>query len=190
MFHRCEFVVVAVPPSVQSTIIIEPSLSPTNIETLYAPAENVFFNLVYKKPSSSSNSVKDIVTTWDSSNNLNIIYDATRGNTKELVLAGFLAEPNLTQTHEKDLFATLYDCYETFEPSTILRYEEYDQSLINDEINPGCPMSVLKPVSFVDFTNHTEASYERCENIFNCLNDERWNMFILIGKKRTELAWI
>ncbi|KOX78697.1 P protein [Melipona quadrifasciata] len=157
---RCELVVVAVPPSVQSTITIEPSLSPTNIETLYAPAENVFFNLVYKKPSSSSNSVKDIVTIWDSSNNLNIIYDATRGNTKELVLAGFLAEPNLTQTHKKGLFTTLCDCYETFEPSAILRYKEHDQSLINDEINPGCPMSVLKPVSITNFTNHTEASYE------------------------------
>lgn len=174
MFHRCEFVVVAVPPSVQSTIIIEPALSPTNIETLYAPAENVFFNLVYKKPSSSSsNSVKDVVTTWDSSNNLNIIYDATHGNTKELVLAGFLAEPNLMQTHKKELFTTLYDCYETFEPSAVLRYKEYDQSLINDEINPGCPMSVLKPVSITNFTDHTEASYERCKNIFSCLNDER-----------------
>ncbi|XP_068979968.1 amine oxidase [flavin-containing] A-like [Bombus flavifrons] len=160
-YFRCEFVVIAIPPSMQSSIIIEPSLSSINIETLYTPAENVFFNVFYKKPFWRSNSTKDIITTWDSSNNSNIIYDATLGNTEGIVFAGFLAEPNLEQTHKRGLFDTLEDCYETVEATRFLRYKEYDQSLINDEMKPGCPMSVLKPISIQDYINHTEASYER-----------------------------
>lgn len=169
----------------QSSIIIEPSLSSINIETLYTPAENVFFNVFYKKPFWRSDSTKDIITTWDSSNNSNIIYDATLGNTEGIVFAGFLAEPNLEQTHKRGLFDTLEHCYETVEASRFLRYKEYDQSLINDEMKPGCPMSVLKPISIQDYINHTEASYERYEDAFKYQRNQRQSTFIFASKEET-----
>ncbi|XP_017756687.1 PREDICTED: probable flavin-containing monoamine oxidase A [Eufriesea mexicana] len=170
---RCEFVVIAVPPSLQSRIAIEPPENSINSHALYTSADNVFFNVTYKKPFWNSNSTQDIVTTWDSNNNLNIVYDATAGNTEESVLAGFLAESTFIQTHKKGLFDTLNDCYKTNESSKYLRYKEYDQSLMDNEIKFGCPMSVLKPTSIDNHINYTGTSNDRCKNLYSTVSEMR-----------------
>ncbi|CAL7951357.1 unnamed protein product [Xylocopa violacea] len=160
---RCEFVVLAIPPSMQNRIIIEPSGCAISNETLYTPAENVFFNIVYEQSMWSDNSVEDILTTWEPNNNLNIIYDATHGNQKKVVFAGYLDEPNLVQTQKQGLFETLSDCYKTDDFLKYLQYKEYDQSLMDDEVKVGCPMSALKPTSIDNHVNCTGKSYGRCE---------------------------
>lgn len=164
MFRRCNYVVVAIPPSLQNFIIIEPSQCPLNTETLYAPGENVFFNIVYKEPFRGGESVKNIVTTWDASNDLNIIYNATDSNKSRFVLAGFLDKPNLLPRQEKGLFDTLSDCYET-EASNYVEYKEYDESLVNHEVKAGCPMSAMRPCSIDKHVNCTGVPYGRCDNV-------------------------
>ena len=140
-------------------ITIEPSMAYT--KALYAPAENVFFNVTYKKPFWADNSIKDIITTWDLDNNLNFVHDTSHEHSSKVVLAGFLAESHFTQTRKKCLFTTLNDCYESTNASNYLRYKEYDPSLANDRVTTfGCPMSTLRPTSFDDHL-HKEGSYER-----------------------------
>lgn len=142
------------------SITIEPS---TYTKSLYAPAENVFFNVTYKKPfwtDKSFNSIKDIITTWDFGNNLNFVHDTSHEHNNKVVLTGFLAESHFTQTRRKCLFATLDDCYKSTNASNYLRYKEYDPSLVNDQVMFGCPMSTLRPTSFDDHL-HKEESYDR-----------------------------
>ncbi|CAK9833767.1 Amine oxidase [flavin-containing] A [Anthophora retusa] len=158
--YRCQFVVVAVSPLMQNRIIIEPS-SRCLTNSLHASNENVFFNIVHKKSPWNDSPTKNIVTTWDSSNNLNIVYDASHGNTEEFVLAGFLTESNVIQTSKKGLFDTLNDCYKTTETLDYLQYKEYDESLINDQIKVGCPMSVVRPSSFDTYIECINSPYER-----------------------------
>lgn len=154
---RCELAVIAIPPSMMDRITIEPSIY---AKTLYAPAENVFFNVTYKKPFWTNNSIKDILTTWDFGNNLNFVYDTSHEHNNKVVLTGFLAESHFTQTRKKCLFTTLDDCYNSTNASNYLRYKEYDPSLVNNQATFGCPMSTLRPTSFDDHL-HKEESYDR-----------------------------
>ncbi|XP_043789291.1 amine oxidase [flavin-containing] A-like [Apis laboriosa] len=156
-YFRCQLAVIAIPPSMMDSITIEPS---TYTKSLYAPAENVFFNVTYKKPFWTDGSIKDIITTWDFANNLNFVHDTSHEHSNKVVLTGFLAESHFTQTRKKCLFATLDDCYKSTNASNYLRYKEYDPSLINDQVTFGCPMSTLKPTSFDDHL-HKEESYDR-----------------------------
>lgn len=139
-------------------ITIEPTMY---TKALYAPAENVFFNVTYKKPFwPDKTSIKDIVTTWDFDNNLNLVHDTSHEHSNKIVLTGFLAESHFTQTRKKCLFTTLNDCYNASNASNYLQYKEYDPSLANDGMTFGCPMSTLRPTSFDDHL-HKEVSYER-----------------------------
>ena len=139
-------------------ITIEPTMY---TKALYAPAENVFFNVTYKKPFwPDKTSIKDIVTTWDFDNNLNLVHDTSHEHSNKIVFTGFLAESHFTQTRKKCLFTTLNDCYNASNASNYLQYKEYDPSLANDGMTFGCPMSTLRPTSFDDHL-HKEVSYER-----------------------------
>ncbi|XP_029050128.2 amine oxidase [flavin-containing] A-like [Osmia bicornis bicornis] len=158
---RCELVVIAVPPPMHNRIIIKPSSQCLlNTQILYIPSKNVFFNVTYKNLHWNDNSLKDVVTTWDSNSNLNIVYDVTRNNSERFMLSGFLAEPDSTQTNRKGLFNTLNQCFETVDTSKFLQYKEYNH-FSNDQMKGGSPMSVMMPTSINNYINYMGTTFER-----------------------------
>ncbi|XP_043257643.1 amine oxidase [flavin-containing] A-like [Colletes gigas] len=155
-YLKCEFVVVAVPPPMQNRIVIKSSPQESlNPQGLYAAGENVFFKLTYKRPPWINDFAENIVTPWDTSANLNISYDATHGNTGIFVLAGFLGEPNATQTHNKGLFDILNECFGTTEALRYVKYKEWN-SVTSNLQTISSPMSVMKPTTVFDHSNYID----------------------------------
>ncbi|XP_076663720.1 amine oxidase [flavin-containing] A-like [Andrena cerasifolii] len=151
----CEFVIVAVPPPMQNRIVVH---SPSqylllNARNEYASDENVFFNMTYKTPPWGNSFSGDVMTTWDSSSNLNTAYNATHNDMGQFVLAGYLAEVNSTHTQEKGLFSTLNECFETTEASNCLKYRERSHYSSNVKIGSS-PMSVMKPTANINSINY------------------------------------
>lgn len=156
------------PPPVHNRIVVH---SPSqylllNAQNEYASDENVFFNMIYETPLWGNNFSGDITTTWDSSSNLNMAYNATHNDARQFVLAGYLAEVNSTHTQEKGLFDTLNECFETTEASNFLKYRERSQYSSNVKIDSS-PMSVMKPTGNINSINRIGVPTGRCVHILN-----------------------
>ncbi|KAJ8683709.1 hypothetical protein QAD02_019501 [Eretmocerus hayati] len=140
--YKCNYVIVALPPSITNEITVEPQLPPDAMNTLssFVQGENVIFNATFPLLCELEDSVKTIIAARNIKTDFKIVYEATCTEDEESHVSGFLSKPNTDSISQEHFFSAIKNFFNSSAPG-FDSYSETDWTMIMG----GSPMDVLKP---------------------------------------------